>query len=76
MCIRDRYKVATQLSRNQDAHFKVGEGVFRGLGAPQDYGCAVTHYQIAAKQGHPVAQYLMGSMYEAGWGITRDLIEA
>lgn len=70
------YKVATQLSRNQDAHFKVGEGFFRGLGAPQDYGRAVTHYQIAAKQGHPVAQYLMGSMYEAGWGITRDLIEA
>lgn len=70
------YKVATQLSRNQNAHFKVGEGFFRGLGAPQDYGRAVKHYLIAAQQGHPVAQYLMGSMYEAGWGITRDLIDA
>jgi len=58
-CAQEWYKVSTQLSRNQDAHFKVGEGVFRGLGTPQYYGCAVTHYQIAAKQGHPVAQYLM-----------------
>lgn len=70
------YKVATQLSRDRNAHFKVGEGFFRGLGAAQDYGRAVKHYLIAAEQGHPVAQYLIGSMYEAGWGITRDLIEA
>lgn len=70
------YKTATRLSRNADAHFKVGEGYFRGLGVPQDYGAALTYYRTAATQGHPVAQYLIGSMYEAGWGVERDLIEA
>lgn len=70
------YSVASRLSRNADAHFKVGEGFFRGLGAPQDYGTALSYYRTAAEQGHPVAQYLLGSMYEAGWGVERDLIEA
>ena len=70
------YVLATRLSRNADAYFKVGEGYFRGLGVPQDYGSALTYYQTAAKLGHPVAQYLIGSMYEAGWGVTQDIIEA
>ena len=67
---------AARLSRNADAHFKVGEGYFRGLGVPQDYGAAVSYYRVAAEGGHPVAQYLLGSMYEAGWGVEQDLIEA
>ncbi len=70
------YSTATRLSRNAEAYFKVGEGYFRGLGAPQDYGAALPYYQVAAEQGHPVAQYLIGSMFEAGWGIERDLISA
>jgi len=70
------YNLATRLSRNADAYFKVGEGYFRGLGAPQDYGAALPYYRTAAKQGHPVAQYLIGSMFEAGWGVERDPIEA
>jgi len=70
------YSVATRLSKNADAYFHVGEGYFRGLGAPQDYGAAVPYYRVAARQGHPVAQYLLGSMYEAGWGVERDLIAA
>lgn len=70
------YTVATRLSRNADAYFKVGEGYFRGLGAAQDYGASLQYYNVAAEQGHPVAQYLIGSMYEAGWGVERDLIAA
>ncbi len=70
------YMTAARLSRNADAHFKVGEGYFRGLGVPQDYGAAVSYYRVAAEGGHPVAQYLLGSMYEAGWGVEQDLIEA
>ncbi len=70
------YNTATRLSKNAEAYFKVGEGYFRGLGAPQDYGAALSYYRVAAAQGHPVAQYLLGSMFEAGWGIERDLIEA
>ncbi|MBO6520255.1 MAG: sel1 repeat family protein [Rhodospirillales bacterium] len=70
------YSTAARLSKNAEAHFKAGEGYFRGLGVPQDYGAALSYYQVAASQGHPVAQYLIGSMYEAGWGVERDLIEA
>ncbi|PIQ95540.1 MAG: hypothetical protein COV67_14330 [Nitrospinae bacterium CG11_big_fil_rev_8_21_14_0_20_56_8] len=70
------YKLATRLSRNAEAYFKVGEGYFRGLGEPQDYGTALSYYKTAAKLGHPVAQYLIGSMYEVGWGVDSDLIEA
>jgi len=70
------YNVAARLSKNPDAHFRVGEGYFRGVGAPQDYGAALPYYRVAARQGHPVAQYLLGSMFEAGWGVDRDLITA
>ncbi len=70
------YRLATQLSRNPEAYFKVGEGYFRGVGAPQDYGLAIKYYMTAARQGHPVAQYMIGTMLEAGWGIPRDTIGA
>lgn len=70
------YALATRLSRDPEAYFKVGEGYFRGRGLPQDYGMALPYYRKAAKQGHPVAQFIIGSMYEAGWGVERDLIEA
>lgn len=70
------YNTAARLSKNADAYFRVGEGYFRGLGVPQDYGAALQYYSVAAAQGHPVAQYLIGSMYEAGWGVDRDLVEA
>lgn len=70
------YALATRLSRDPEAYFKVGEGYFRGRGRGQDYGMAMPYYLTAAKQGHPVAQFIIGSMYEAGWGVERDLIEA
>ncbi len=70
------YELAARLSKFPDAHFKMGEAYFRGVGVPQDYGAAVPYYRTAAAGGHPVARYILGSMYEAGWGVDRDLINA
>lgn len=70
------FTLATLLSNNPDAHFYLGEAYFRGLGVPQDYGAAVPHYKSAASGGHPIAQYIIGTMYEAGWGVRQDLIQA
>lgn len=70
------YELAARLSRYPEAHFKLGEAYFRGIGVPQDYGAAVPYYRTAAAGGHPVARYILGSMYEAGWGVDRDLIKA
>lgn len=70
------FELAARLSRNPEAHFRAGEGYFRGLGVPQDYGTAVQYYLVAARQGHPIAQYLIGSMFEAGWGVEQNLITA
>ncbi len=70
------FQLAAQLSDNAEAHFQVAEGYFRGHGVPQDYGTAVPHYLKAAEKGHPISQYIIGSMYEAGWGVEQDLIEA
>ena len=41
-----------------------------------DYGRAIDLYRAAAMRGHPIAQYLMGVMYQEGWGVKRDLVEA
>lgn len=70
------FRLATRLSNNPDAHFYVGEAYFRGLGLPQDYGASVPHYQKAAVGGHKIAQYIIGTMYEAGWGVRQDLVQA
>lgn len=70
------FRLATRLADNPEAHFYVGEAYFRGLGLPQDYGAAVPHYQRAARGGHKIAQYIIGTMYEAGWGVRQDLVQA
>jgi len=70
------FKLASQLSNNSEANFYLGEAYFRGVGVPQDYGTTVPHYQKAARGGHPVAQYIIGTMFEAGWGVRQDLIQA
>lgn len=70
------FQLAARLSNNKEAHFHIAEGYFRGHGVPQDYGAAVPYYMTAAKQGHPIAQFIIGSMYEAGWGVEKDPIQA
>jgi TPR repeat protein len=70
------FKLATRLSNNPEANFYMGEAYFRGLGVPQDYGNAVPHYEKVARGGHPIAQYIVGTMYESGWGLRQDMIRA
>lgn len=70
------FQLAARLSNNAEANFQIAEGYFRGRGVPQDFGAAVPYYLIAAKKGHPIAQYIIGSMYEAGWGLEQDPIQA
>lgn len=70
------FKLATRLSNDPEANFYMGEAYFRGLGVPQDYGNSVPHYEKAARRGHPIAQYIVGTMFESGWGLRQDLIRA
>ena len=44
----------------------------RGLGVPRDQTQAAAWYSKAADQGHPVAQYNLGVIYERGQGVTQD----
>lgn len=45
-------------------------------GPPQDFARAAAWFALAAEQGHPMAQFNMGSLYEDGRGVAKDLILA
>lgn len=70
------YRLASTFNNNTDAQFRLGELHFNGRGVEHDYGKAIKYYTLAASKGHAAAQYLLGSMYEEGWGVNRDLIVA
>ena len=70
------YRVAATAGGDAEAQFALGDLYFHGLGVANDYGRAIDLYRAAAMRGHPVAQYLMGIMYQEGWGVKRDLVEA
>ena len=44
-----------------------------GKGVKQDYAEAAKWFGKAAEQGHPVAQFNLGNLYDAGQGVPRDL---
>lgn len=70
------YRLAATFNNNTDAQFSLGELHFNGRGVEHDYGKAIQYYTQAATKGHAAAQYLLGSMYQEGWGVNRDLIVA
>jgi uncharacterized protein len=45
-------------------------------GPPQDFARAAAWFARAAEQGHPMAQFNMGSLYEDGRGVPEDLVLA
>ena len=47
-----------------------------GNGVVQDFSQALHWYRMAAQQGAPSAQYLLGKMYEYGRGVAQDYSEA
>ncbi len=48
----------------------------KSVGVAQDYAEAVRWYQLAAAQGHAVAQSNLGFMFEKGEGVVNDIAEA
>ena len=47
-----------------------------GLGVPQSWPAAVDYYLLAAEQGDATGQYLLGLMYDKGFGVSRDVVQA
>ena len=45
-------------------------------GVSQDYAEAARLFRLAAEQGHALAQYNLGAMFEYGLGVARDRTEA
>jgi len=70
------YRLAATFNNNADAQFRLGELHFNGRGVEHDYGKAIAYYTKAAGQGHAAAQYLLGAVYQEGWGVSKDLITA
>ena len=48
----------------------------QGEGTPRDYVEAAKWYRQAAEQGHQLAQYNLGYMYEKGQGVLADEVQA
>lgn len=69
-----RYRLAATFGNNRDAYFALGQVYFKGRGVDQDYAKAINYYRDAATRGHAVSQHILGSMYQEGWGVKRDLI--
>jgi TPR repeat protein len=47
-----------------------------GRGVPQSYDVAVDWYLLAAEQGDSTGQYLLGLMYDKGFGVTPNVVLA
>jgi TPR repeat protein len=47
-----------------------------GRGVPQNYTEAAMWYRRAAEQGDGLAQYSLGLLYDKGFGVPRDIVEA
>ena len=70
------FRLAGGLGRHVEAQYALGDLYFFGRGVAHDYGNARQWYERAARQGHPAAQLVLGAMYERGWGVNKDLVEA
>jgi TPR repeat protein len=58
------------------AQFEIGVRYAQGRDAKQNYAEALRWLQKAADQAHPEALAWMGTMYEKGWGVPKDQMEA
>ena len=52
---------------DKDAQLKLAFMLEKGLGVNPDVINAQTWYAMSAEQGQPVAQYLLGRLYQLGW---------
>ena len=49
---------------------------FNGENVPQDYAEAAKWYRKAAERGHAKSQFGLALMYEKGWGVPKDDVQA
>ena len=66
---------------NAEAQYNVGKIYADGVTADgarieQDFEKALEWYSQAAEQGHALAQFFLGMMYERGDGVAQDVTEA
>lgn len=47
-----------------------------GEGVASDHAAAVSWFRKAADQGHTLAQNHLGLMFENGWGVAQDYVQA
>ncbi len=71
----DNYETAA-VAGLPTAQADLGQMLLDGEAGKPDPGAALYWLRKAAESNHPVAQYLLGTMYEAGNGVDRDLDRA
>ena len=59
-----------------NAQWMLGQALLTGSLGETDEAEAVRWLQLAADQGHVLAQRDMGMLYEQGQGVTQDVLEA
>lgn len=59
-----------------NAQWMLGQALLTGSLGTTDEGEAVRWFQVAADQGHALAQRDLGLLYEQGQGVTQDRLEA
>jgi uncharacterized protein len=70
------YGLSADHGNNPDAQFALGQLNFRGLIPGHSRSKAMEWFRMGADNGQPVAQFLVGRMFESGWGVRKDAIEA
>jgi TPR repeat protein len=55
---------------------KLGDKYYHGIEVGVDYDIALQHYREAAKKGSSQAYFMLGYMYEQGYGIDKNANEA
>ncbi|MBI4183275.1 MAG: sel1 repeat family protein [Proteobacteria bacterium] len=70
------YQLAVEWGDHREAKYALGLMYLRGRGLPRNESKAVELIRAAADQNHHLAQFIMGDLYENGWGVEKDFIEA
>ncbi len=70
------YQLAYRQGRMREAALAMGMMFYRGRGVLKDVSEAIAWFRRAANLGHHCAQFFMGGVYEEGWAVNRDPVEA
>ena len=70
------YKKSIEWSRVTEAHYRLGRLYLHGLGTPDNISLAFDLLETAAHKGHRLAQFHMGAIFDQGWGVDQNYVEA